>query len=298
MVSREEKNKEKVNAILKEEKRKKNIKVTNNVIKILIIIFFLISILYVTIRYIGNMGLVVKEYSLTYSNLPIEYDGIKIVHFSDIHYNTSLEYNKLVQVKDKINYLKPDIIIFSGDLLDNIALINEKDISDLTNVFKDMKATIGKYYVLGEHDTTIVSNIYEEANFISLDDRYELIYYNGYNPILLNGFTHNIDKAFSYYKEKDAIKDIFTITITHQPDNTDLILYNYSPNLILSGHSHKGQIYLNKGLMLEEGALKYNKDYQKINNTDLYISSGLGTTKYKFRLFNHPSFNFYRLNQN
>ena len=44
-----------------------------------------------------------------------------------------------------------------------------------------------------------------------------------------------------------------------------------------------------------EHAKKYYKPYYKIDNTDLYISSGIGTTDFNFRFLNKPSFNFYRL---
>ena len=50
--------------------------------------------------------------------------------------------------------------------------------------------------------------------------------------------------------------------------------------------------------MKKEGAKKYFSPYYKINDTELYISGGLGNKDYEFRLFNHPSINFYRLRIN
>ncbi len=70
-------------------------------------------------------------------------------------------------------------------------------------------------------------------------------------------------------------------------------------NLVLAGHSHNGQInipYIKK-LFLPEGSKKYYNNYYKVNNTNLYISSGLGESKINFRLFNKPSINFYRINK-
>ena len=67
--------------------------------------------------------------------------------------------------------------------------------------------------------------------------------------------------------------------------------------MIIAGHSHNGQIILPLigPLMKKEGAKKYVSSYYKINNTNLYISGGIGNSKYQFRLLNHPSINFYRL---
>ena len=51
-------------------------------------------------------------------------------------------------------------------------------------------------------------------------------------------------------------------------------------------------------LIKPDGAKKYYDEYYKVGNTDLYISSGLGTSELDFRFFNRPSFNFYQLYNN
>ncbi len=85
----------------------------------------------------------------------------------------------------------------------------------------------------------------------------------------------------------------------HEPDFINEIDYN-TFNLILAGHSHNGQIRLPfiGAIILPPGAKKYYKEYYKLNNTDLFISSGLGTSNLDIRLFNKPSFNFYRITKN
>ena len=49
-------------------------------------------------------------------------------------------------------------------------------------------------------------------------------------------------------------------------------------------------------LLTPKGAKKYYRPYYKVNNTDIYISNGIGLNNLNFRLFNHPSINFYRIN--
>ena len=91
--------------------------------------------------------------------------------------------------------------------------------------------------------------------------------------------------------------NIFTITLTHEPDNTTEILNKYRSDIILAGHSHNGQIripYLGTPFK-KQGAKKYDQPYYKINNSKLFISSGLGTNGNGIRLFTHPSINFFRL---
>ena len=82
----------------------------------------------------------------------------------------------------------------------------------------------------------------------------------------------------------------------HEPDFIDNLNYSYF-NLILAGHSHNGQINipLFGAVTTPEYAKKYYDSYYKVGNSELYISSGLGTSNYNFRFCNKPSINFYRL---
>ena len=83
----------------------------------------------------------------------------------------------------------------------------------------------------------------------------------------------------------------------HEPDSVDNITANYQTDLFLAGHSHNGQIaipYLG-GIFKKEDANKYINEFYQLENSKLYISSGIGTTGNGFRLFCRPSINFFRL---
>ena len=69
-------------------------------------------------RYISTSGLVVKEYKVVNSNLPISFEGLKIVHFTDVHYGRTVKNAELEHLVNEINSLKPDLIFFTGDLID------------------------------------------------------------------------------------------------------------------------------------------------------------------------------------
>ena len=93
--------------------------------------------------------------------------------------------------------------------------------------------------------------------------------------------------------EKDG--PIYKILLMHEPDYIDSITNNKF-DLALAGHSHSGQIRTPFGpIILPEGAKKYHNSHYKVENTQLYISNGLGVSNYNFRLFNTPSYNIYRL---
>ena len=105
------------------------------------------------------------------------------------------------------------------------------------------------------------------------------------------------DKAYRYYKEETHNSDIYTITITSETDDIDNILSEYNSDLILAGNSMNGQIRLPfiGGIIKKEGSKKYKDPYYKINNTKLYVSSGIGSPDAGFRFMARPSINFFRL---
>ena len=78
---------------------------------------------------------------------------------------------------------------------------------------------------------------------------------------------------------------------------SDQIVENSTPNLILSGNSLGGLINIPfyGPLILPNGSKKYNESYYKINNTEIFISNGIGTDDKPYRFLNKPSFNLYRL---
>ena len=138
------------------------------------------------------------------------------------------------------------------------------------------------------------------ADFKILNNESTLLYYEDNIPIEIIGFNI-IDSNPNYTIVTDYIDELDTsnyykIVLIHEPDSLDNFI-NYNPNLILSGHSLGGLIEIPgfKPLFLNKNSQKYYQDYYKINNTDIYISNGLGTSNINYRFNNTPSFNLYRL---
>ncbi len=274
------------------------------VIIVLIIIVLVIVLCLLYSRFVATKGLKVKEYKVINSKITDSYHGLKIVHLTDIHYGSTIFEKELNNIVDKANEIKPDIVVITGDLIDD-RLSYDKDI--IINCLSKIEAKLGKYAVSGNHDIPLddYNYIIKESGFTSLDNKYELIYSKSNEPIIISGIgygdedigikTEQFDKYISELKTDD-IKPIYSILLVHEPDTVDkLDLTKY--DLVLAGHSHGGQVrlpFIGK-LYTPEGSKKYYDEYYKINNTDLYISSGLGTSLYRFRLFNKPSFNFYRI---
>lgn len=274
-----------------------------NFIKIMVIIVILIISFFLYSRFIGTKGIKTKEYSIIDSNIPNSFYGYKIVQISDIHYKITTDKSDLTNIVKEINLLKPDIVIFSGDLFDKSIQYEKKDYEDLTKILKSIKVNIDKYYISGEEDLKFdnFDTIMSDSDFKSLDGKQELIYNNSIEPILLVGspsnyYENNINEIINNISSDIINNTKYKILIMHEPDFIEKIDYSKF-NLILAGHSHGGEIVLPfiGGIIKDKYSNKYYKEYYKLGNTSIYISSGIGTSKYKFRFLNKPSINLYRL---
>lgn len=260
-------------------------------------------------RFISTKGLEIKEYKIVNEKITHNFHGLKIVHISDVHYGTTIDKNDLEKIVEKINLLKPDIVVLTGDLLDQNTEFKKSYEKEITETLSKIETTIGKYAITGNHDYKFknFNTIIEKSGFTNLNDTYDQIYKNGNNFILLSGISTNMhgDKKLEEKIEsttnllndipEEERKNIYKILLIHEPDVIDNINIDY--DLILAGHSHNGQVRLPfiGAIKKVELAKKYYEEYYTINNKELYISGGLGTSTVKFRFFNKPSINFYRI---
>ncbi len=302
-MTREELNQNKHQEIINEQRHERRKKITIFIFKLsfILIVSFIIFYLYTT--YISSRLVTVKEERIIDADIPNNFNGLKVVHFSDLHFGSTIFYDDVKNLVDKINYRNPDLIIFTGDLIDEKYELRTDEQEKLIQILKKLDANLGKYAVYGEEDNEDFSTIMKQSDFIVLENDSELLYNDGINPIMLVGIgsslnnNNNIDNAFSYFNDPENVKDIFTIVCAHEPDSISDVLISNNADLYLSGHSHNGTVRLPfvGAIYKEKGSIKYYNDYYKIQNTNLYISSGLGTNGPGFRLFCRPSFNFFRI---
>lgn len=286
---------------MNEEKKK------HPIIKFITIFILIIAAILLYSRFIATKGLVTKEYKITSSSIQDNFHGFKIVHISDVHYGRTTDKKDLNNMVKEVNLLKPDIVVLTGDLIDRDTKLDDALKGEISEALSSINANVGKYAISGNHDSNFSEwgSIINDSGFKNLNDTYELIYNDGYTPILLTGLSSNLNNQVDIterynkileYSNNENIKELYKILLIHEPDYINNIDYS-NFNLILAGHSHNGQVRLPfiGGIILPNGAKKYYKEHYKINNTDLYISSGIGTSGISFRLFNKPSINFYRL---
>ena len=276
-------------------------------IRFLFILLLIILLLLIYCRYEGTRGLITKEYKIETNSIPSSFDGLKVLHFSDLHYLRVVDDNMLKKVVEEINLINPDIVIFTGDLIDKDFNINDKQKEQLITLLKSINSKYGKYSIIGNHDyikdKEEIETIYNESNFILLQNTYDIIYNSENEKIFLGGLDTysydkaDIDKVMNYFKDNDNID--YKIILVHEPDYIDTITSKYDVDLVLAGHSHNGQINIPfiKNFILPYGSQKYYKNYYNVDNTPLYISRGIGESRINLRFLNKPSINFYRINK-
>ena len=283
MISREEKNKVYVNEINHE----KTIAISKKILKAFLTIIILFTIIFLYIYYLGPKGLTVKERVLKDNNIPSSFHGIKIMHFTDVLYGKTINQKEINKLAEQIKLVNPDVVFFTGNIISKDYQTKENEIKELNSFFKNIPYSIGKYAIKGDSDNHTFDLIMEDTNFIILNNESYDIFNNTNEKIKLIGINTN------EIKELTNDNSDYTITLINNYD--DYAKYNITSNLVFAGHNLGGEIrFFNLPLL---GNDKYQEEYYQNGNTNIYISSGLGTIHH-MRLMNKPSINVYRLYNN
>lgn len=264
--------------------------------KFFLVIFIFIICLVLYGFFINPKGFKIVSKNIEVQNLSDSFDGFKILQLSDFLIKDKNDLNRIQNISKKVNDLKPDIIVFTGDLLYKNNNLNNDDINKLKELLKNMDCTLYKYAVIGDNDEiNKYSEIMNDAQFKILDNESNYIFYKDVKPIKITGLTNldNVSKAISI---DDNLDTTFNLVITHYPDYFET-LKNDDIDVMLAGHSLNGLVVLPfyGGIISTEWSKKYKYGSYEENNSKLFISGGIGTPKIEFRLFNKPEINLYSL---
>ena len=268
-------------------------------LNIFILFIILLIGLYLYARYVEHDKLIMKEYKIESKKIPSNFSGTKIVHISDIYFGNTTDIKNIDNLVKNINKMKPDLILFTGNFYGN----NIKKEKELIKSLSKLESKLGKYAVKGKNDYyENYDSFIKDIDFITLENNYELIYRDSFTPIYLCGLNSSLKEEVSlstcieYFKENEE-NDYYKIYMIHESDNIKKIVDNSNPNLLLTGNTLGGYIKLPfyGPLFKPQGSKKYMDEYYKIGDTEVFVSTGIGTDKYSYRFLNKPSFNLYRL---
>ncbi|MFY7670268.1 metallophosphoesterase [Tenacibaculum sp. MEBiC06402] len=237
--------------------------------------------------------------------LPKAFNGLKIVQISDIHLGSfNYKYSILENAFNIINELNPDYIFITGDLVNNYAW----ELKGWENIFLTLKATKGKYAVLGNHDYgdysdwdseedklqnfNSIKQFYKTINFYLLLNDAEIVTQHN-EQIAIIGVENWGNPPFKRYgnlkKAHKLVKNIpFKMLLTHDPSHwEEEIIYKTGINLTFSGHTHGMQAgFQYKKYYWSPIQYKYKHwaGLYEINNQYLYVNRGLGWLSFPGRL--------------
>ena len=225
----------------------------------------------------------IKNYKIKIDKI----ENFKIAQLTDLHIGNTVKQHYISQVVEKTNRENPDLIVITGDLIDYDIDI----VANCVKILANLKAKFGVYFILGNHDyyyqpkkiIDFLSNIgikTLENESIIIDNKFNLVGLNDNLDGWFQGYEIDIDKAFS-----NINKDLPIITLAHQPSVIeDLILKKQKSNLILSGHTHGGQMYPYAVLLYIGQPYIYGK-HQHNKDMTIIVSSGIGFWGPATRLF-------------
>lgn len=204
---------------------------------------------------LGKYRYRVVNHTLEFDDLPGEFDGFTITQISDIHSGSFDNKKKLGYGIDLINRQKSDVILFTGDLVNNQA----KEMEPWIDIFKKLEAPMGKYSILGNHDygdyiawpskeakeanMQHLYKIQKELGFRLLRNENVKLHIDGASIDLIG--VENWGKGFGQYGDlKKAAANLsdksFKILMSHDPSHFDEEVKKFSKfiHLTLSGHTH------------------------------------------------------------
>ena len=245
----------------------------------------------------------IQEQQIKHPLIPKSFEGIKMVQFSDTHLGFQYNLSQFKKLAAKINDLQPDIILFTGDLMDEPNKYTE--MNNLLPVLEKLHAPLGKYCIFGNHDhggygSEIYRNIMETTNFtVLLNESIPIKLKDGSSIYLLGIDDAMLGKPDLPLALKKVPNNRFTLLLSHAPDLADTAL-QYPIHWQISGHSHGGQVKIPfiGALVMPPFAQKYPEGLYSIgeeNPLTLYVNRGIGTTRLPFRFMAKPELTIFTL---
>lgn len=253
----------------------------------------------------GRKDLTINSIELEFAGLPKKYDNLKVLHISDTHLGGFMKSKQIMnQVARETEKLRPDMIFFTGDLVNNFS----SELEGWKSIFQKITENKPSYAILGNHDYGNYSNWNSESdkigNFNQIVNAHKDFGFrllnnenvklkSGEDSIYVIGVENWGHPPFPQYANlEQAMNGVpanaFKILMTHDPSHWDHVIKNRGDvQLTLSGHTHgmqwgivKAGISFSLSYFVRQnwgGIYKYENSY-------LYVNTGLGTVGIPWRI--------------
>ncbi|MCX6829865.1 MAG: metallophosphoesterase [candidate division Zixibacteria bacterium] len=221
--------------------------------------------------------------AMIYNNLPQQLNGFKILHLTDLHLGIYKFLDDLEKILENADKFKPDLILITGDIADDLSLLPE-----VLKMVEASKPKYGAFACLGNHEyyrgITEVLSIFEKSAIPLLKSYGTTIYINGV-PLYLAGAD---DPHRLRYDNTPVLRDTIGRAIAGAPEGAFRVLLSHRPEgfeiaaergieLTLSGHTHGGQVgFGGRSFFSPFMPGRYLWGRYERGSSQLYLSSGIG----------------------
>ncbi len=267
----------------------------------------------------GRYAYKIFKEKINFSNLPSAFDGLKIVQISDLHLGSFLkDFEEVSQAIPMINNLQPDIILFTGDMVN----VHSDEAEPWIDVFSGLKAKYGKYSVFGNHDycdygsylpeervksINRLKGIHHEMGFQLLEDEHTFLEINNQRIAIVG--MHNWGKGFHEIGNlEDALQGLddsyFKILLSHDPTLwEEKVKGKKNIDITFSGHTHGMQMGVEIPWLKIKWSpikLRYKRwaGLYKYAQNYIYINRGFGFLGFPGRVGISPEITFVELKSN
>ncbi|MFZ5471383.1 MAG: metallophosphoesterase [Myxococcota bacterium] len=202
-------------------------------------------------------------------------DGLRIAQISDLHVRTGVKPKRLHAAVEMINEAKPHFLALTGDYV----CLSPRPLPNLTAALKDL--AVPAYATLGNHDhwsgAAKVRSALEAAGVHVLTNEHRVLDF-GNTPLHLIGVD---DSVTGHHDPEAAFRGVpqgaTTVVLSHDPQSADW-LAPFRPALVLSGHTHGGQVYFRRltPFIAARLRMKYLSGFFEVQGSVLFVNRGLG----------------------
>jgi len=258
-----------------------------------------------------------RKVILTLNNLPVSFDGFKIVQISDIHTGSFTRMNPMKEAVQIINDQQPDLVFFTGDLVND----KHEEALPFIDILREIKAKHGVYSIFGNHDygdymkwknndakkenLKKLAEVHKQLGWNLLLDEHRHIEQNGERITVIGVQNWSARMGFQRYGSiEKATQNIsyspVNILLSHDPSHWKAQITDHYPqiDLTLSGHTHGMQFGIEiPGFKWSPVQYFYKEwaDLYQHKNQFLYVNRGLGFLGYPGRVGILPEITVFEL---
>ncbi|MBI2956244.1 MAG: metallophosphoesterase [Acidobacteria bacterium] len=225
---------------------------------------------------------------LRFPRLPADFAGLRLAQLTDIHHGLYTRLEEVERAVELANGLDPDLVALTGDFVSHSANF----IAPMARALGRLRARLGVFAVLGNHDFRVdadsISQALEEQGIAVLRNRHVRLARNG-SAVVVAGvddvdyWAHDLERALL-----GVIPKTFTILLCHNPVVLPAAAA-HGIDLVLAGHTHGGQVdfprvrsFLDRRGLRLPARLRHG--LEQLGETQMYVSRGIGTVVFPFRL--------------